>query len=167
MKSIYIKLLTNRWSTALAVKTTFFTLHLSNINPEGEVSSLKINRFMTNYVSNLKWAWQAQFLRHILVILKNNVFLKINKWYIVLSLFDTSTRFRFPKNLKSCTVQIYSHPWMTSHTDTAPLVFSLSSRLRAKIWTYSLTWIDQVIRILVGIFQECWSCLETLSKGNC
>ena len=61
------------WSKALAVKTTFFTLYLSNLNPEGEVYSLKIDRYMANYVSNLKWAWQAQFLGHILV-LKNDVF---------------------------------------------------------------------------------------------
>ena len=28
---------------------------------------------MANYISKLKWAWQAQFFSHILVILKNNV----------------------------------------------------------------------------------------------
>ena len=73
-KSVFLKLRTNHWSKALAVKTTFFTLYLSNLNPEGEVSSLKIDRFIANYVSNLKWAWQAQFLSRILVIWKNDVF---------------------------------------------------------------------------------------------
>ena len=53
---------------------------------------------MANYVSNLKWAWQAQFLSHILVILKNNVFFE-DKQMILLSLFDTFTGFRFTKKL--------------------------------------------------------------------
>ena len=44
-KSVYLKLRTNYWSYSLAVKTTFLTQYLSNLNPEGEVSSFKINGF--------------------------------------------------------------------------------------------------------------------------
>ena len=44
---------------SLAVKTTFLTQYLSNLNPEGEVSSSKIDGFMANCISKLKWAWQA------------------------------------------------------------------------------------------------------------
>ena len=81
----------------MAVKTTYLTHTLSNLNPEGEVSSLKIDRFIAHFVSKLKWAWQAQFLSHILVSLKNNVFFE-DKQMILLSLFDISTGFRFQKN---------------------------------------------------------------------
>ena len=59
---------------SVAVKTTLFTLYLSNLNPEGEVSSFNIDKFMADNISKLKWGWQAQFSSHILVILKNNVF---------------------------------------------------------------------------------------------
>ena len=109
-KSVYLKLRTNHWSYSLAVKTTYFTLYLSNLNPEGEVSNPKIDRLMTNYTSKLKWAWQAQFLSHILIILKNNVFFE-DKQMILLPLFDIYTGFRFTKNLNSCSIQFWSHPW--------------------------------------------------------
>ena len=68
---------------------------------------------MTNYISKLKWAWQAQFLSHILVSLKNNVFFE-DKQMILLSLFDISTGFRFPKNLKSLPIQFWIHPCLVS-----------------------------------------------------
>ena len=103
-KSVFLKLRINRWSKSLAIKTTFFTLYLSNLNPEEEVSSLKIDGFTADYISKLKWARQAQFLSHILVILRNSVFFE-DKQMILLSLFDISTGFRFPKNLKSCSIQ--------------------------------------------------------------
>ena len=105
LKSVFLKLRTNLWSNRLAVKTTFFTLHLSNLNPEDEVSSSKIDWLMTNYILRLKWALRAQCLSHILVILKNNVFFE-DKQMILQSLFDTSTGFRFLKNLKSSAVQV-------------------------------------------------------------
>ena len=72
-KSVFLKLRTNHWSNSLAVKTTFFTLYLSNLNPEDEVCSFKIDRFMANYISKLKWAWQAQFLGYTLLLLQINV----------------------------------------------------------------------------------------------
>ena len=75
---------------------------------------------MANYVSNLKWAWQAQFLSHILVILKNNVFFE-DKQMILLSLFDISTGFRFQKNLKSLPIQFLSHPWIVRKDGVTPL----------------------------------------------
>ena len=46
---------TNYQRFCLALKTTFFTLYLSNLNPEGKVSSSKIDGFMANYISNFKW----------------------------------------------------------------------------------------------------------------
>ena len=64
---------------------------------------------MTIYISKLKWVWEAQFLSHILVSLKNSVFFE-DKQMILLSLFDISTGFRFPKTLKSLPVQILWHP---------------------------------------------------------
>ena len=93
-KSVFLKIIKNHWTESLGVKTTFFTLYLSNLNPEGEVSSFKINRFMVHYISKLKWAWQAQFLSHILITLKNNVFF-VDKQIILLPLFDIYTGFRF------------------------------------------------------------------------
>ena len=58
-KSVNPKLRTSYWRYGLAVKTTFFTQYLSNLNPEGEVSSSKIDGFMPNCISKLKWAWHA------------------------------------------------------------------------------------------------------------
>ena len=58
-KSVNPKLRTSYWRYGLAVKTTFFTQYLSNLNPEGEVYSSKIDGFKGNYISKLKWAWQA------------------------------------------------------------------------------------------------------------
>ena len=72
-KLVYLKLWTNHWSYSLAVKTTYFTLYLSNLNPEDEVCSFKIDRFMVDYFSKLKWAWQAQFLGYTLLLLQINV----------------------------------------------------------------------------------------------
>ena len=80
----------------LVLKATFFTLNLSNLNPEDEVSSPKIDRLMTDYISKLKWAWQAQFLNHDLVIFRNCVSFK-DKQMILVAFFDISTGFRFPK----------------------------------------------------------------------
>ena len=59
MKSVFLKLLKNGWSYCLAVKTTYFTHYLSYLNPEGEVSTSKIDYFVGNQSSILKWAWQA------------------------------------------------------------------------------------------------------------
>ena len=64
---------------------------------------------MTNYISKLKWAWEAQFLSHILVILKNNVFFEDTQM-ILLPLFDTSTDFRFTKKLCKSTIQTLRYP---------------------------------------------------------
>ena len=104
----FLYLQTNHWTEILGVKVTFFTLYLSNLNPEDEVSSLKIDRFRANYISKLKWAWQAQFLSHNLVILKNIVFFR-DKKMILAAFFDIFTGFRFPKNLKSLHIQFLSH----------------------------------------------------------
>ena len=41
------------------------------------------NKQKTNYISKLKWAWQAHFLTHILVILKNCVFLEDKQMILV------------------------------------------------------------------------------------
>ena len=74
---------------------------------------------MKNCISKLKWAWQAQFLSHILVILKNNVFFE-DKQMILLPLFDIYTGFRFTKNLNSCSIQFWSHPCVGAETNLFP-----------------------------------------------
>ena len=48
-------------------------------------------------------------MSHILVILNNNVFFE-DKQMILLSLFDISIGFRFPKNLKSLPILVFRHP---------------------------------------------------------
>ena len=111
-KSVNPKLRTSYWRYGLAVKTTFLTQYLSNLNPEGEVSSSKIDGFMGNYISKLKWAWQAQFLSYVLLILRNNLFFE-DKQMILLSLFDISAGLRFQKNLKSFPIQFLSHLWLS------------------------------------------------------
>ena len=68
---------------------------------------------MKNCISKLKWAWQAQFLSHILVSLKNSVFFE-DKQMILVSFFDIFTGFKFQKNLKSLPIQFLSNPWPNS-----------------------------------------------------
>ena len=70
---------------------------------------------MAYYISKLKWAWQAQFLSHILVSLKNDVFFE-DEQMILLSLFDISAGFRFTKNLKELGVHFLSCPWTNLET---------------------------------------------------
>ena len=67
---------------------------------------------MKNCISKLKWAWQAQFLSHILVSLKNSVFFE-DKQMILVSFFDIFTGFKFQKNLKSLPIQFLSNPCIT------------------------------------------------------
>ncbi len=110
-KSVNPKLRTSYWRYGLAVKTTFLTQYLSNLNPEGKVFSSKIDGFMGNYISKLKWAWQAQFLSYVLLILRNNLFFE-DKQMILVSFFDTFTGFKFQKNLKSLPIQFLSNPWV-------------------------------------------------------
>ena len=43
MKSVFLKLIKNSDSQSLDVKTTLFTYHLSNLNPEGEGFSYEID----------------------------------------------------------------------------------------------------------------------------
>ena len=58
-KSVNPKLRTSYWRYGLAVKTTFLTQYLSNLNPEGDIFSSKIGGFKGNSISKLKWVWQA------------------------------------------------------------------------------------------------------------
>ncbi len=92
------------------MKTTFFTHYLSNLNPEGEVSSSKIDGFKGNYISKLKWVWQAQSMSYVLQILGNSLLFE-DKQMIFVALFDISTGLRFQKILKSFPIQVLSHPW--------------------------------------------------------
>ena len=64
---------------------------------------------MAYYVSKLKWAWQAQFLSHILIILNNSAFFE-DKQMILVSFFNIFAGLRFQKNLKSLPIQFLSHP---------------------------------------------------------
>ena len=66
---------------------------------------------MMNCISKLKWAWRAQFLSRVLVILKISVSFE-DKQMILVSFFDIFAGFRFPKNLKSLPIQFLSHPWV-------------------------------------------------------
>ena len=64
---------------------------------------------MTNCISKLKWAWRAQFLSRVLVILKISVFFE-DKQMILVSFFDIFAGFKFQKNLKSLPIQFLSNP---------------------------------------------------------
>ncbi len=110
-KSVYSKLRKKYWSYSLAVKTTFFTHYLSNLNPEEEGSSCKIDDFMDNYISKLKWAWQAQFLSQAPKILRKCTTFK-DVQMMFLWLLDISTGFRFWNFCWSCHIQFLSNPWI-------------------------------------------------------
>ena len=79
IKSDNSKLRKNYWRYCLALKATFFTLYLSNLNSEGEVSRSKIDRFMAHCFSKLKWAWRAYFLSNAPIFYKNAQLLKMYK----------------------------------------------------------------------------------------
>ena len=58
------------------------THKLSYLNPEGEVSTFKIDWFTAIQILIFKRAWQAQFLHHTLVHKTKNVyFFNIYKWF--------------------------------------------------------------------------------------
>ena len=68
---------------------------------------------MTNHVSKLKWAWQAQFLSQTLLILKKSIqLLKMFKWYYIVWFFDFSTGLRFQRLVWECSIHICSCPWL-------------------------------------------------------
>ena len=70
--------------------------NLSYLNPKGEDSSCKIDGFMATYIPNLRWAWQAQFLSHTLLISKIKTTFKDIQMILIL-FFDFSNGFRFSK----------------------------------------------------------------------
>ena len=49
-KSVFLKIIKNHWTESLGVKTTFFTLYLSNFNPKEQVSTFEIDRFIAYYI---------------------------------------------------------------------------------------------------------------------
>ena len=61
--------------------------------------------FPAKNLQNFRWAWQTQFLSHTLIILENWISFE-GKQMLLPSFFDISNGLNFPKNLKSCTVQI-------------------------------------------------------------
>ena len=100
MKSVFLKLFKNGRSYSLAVKTTFFTHYLSNLNQEEEGSSFKIDDFLAHCSLNLKGAWQAKLLSDTLLTLqKNTTFIGVQ--IMLLSFLDISASFRFLKKVGS------------------------------------------------------------------
>ena len=105
---VFLKLCKNGWSNSLDVKTISFTLYVSYLNLKAEVSSYKINGFIGIYISNLKWAWQAQFVSHTPLIFKNSLFFVDNQ-IIVVIFFKISSSFKDTKNLILFPIQFFSH----------------------------------------------------------
>ena len=105
MKSVFLKLLKHGWSESLAVKTSYFTHQVSYLNLEGEGSSFKIGRFISHFISNLKWAWQAHFLSHTPETLENQISLQ-DVQMILVPFFEIPYGNRLAKNVKSRCVQI-------------------------------------------------------------
>ena len=66
---------------------------------------------MSNCISKLKWAWQAQFLSHTPLIFKNYLFFVDNQIILVL-LFKISSGFKDTKNLILFPIQFFSHLWL-------------------------------------------------------
>jgi hypothetical protein len=64
---------------------------------------------MATYIPKLKWAWQAQFLSHTLLILKINTTFK-GLQIMLLLLFDFFTGFRFSKISVECTLHSEAPP---------------------------------------------------------
>ena len=79
IKSDNSKLRTNYLLEIIALKATFFSISLSNLNPEGEVSRSKIDGFMAHCFSKLKWAWRAYFMSNAPIFYKNAQLLKMYK----------------------------------------------------------------------------------------
>ena len=96
MKSFFVKSFINNLTWSLAVITTFFTQYISYLQLKGQGCSCKIDCFMGNYISKLKGAWQAQFLGHTLVTLKNSLFFE-DVQMMLLWLFDIYTGFKSTK----------------------------------------------------------------------
>ena len=62
------------------------------------------------WILNFKWAWQAQFLSHNLLILQNCIFF-VGKQMILVSFAKIHKGIKVTNFGHSCHIHILSHPW--------------------------------------------------------
>ena len=120
MKSVFLKLPKNDWSESLAIKTSYFTHEVSYLNLKGEGSSFKIGRFMSYFISNLKWVWQGHILPHSPLTLENQISFK-DVQIILVPFFEIPYGDRLAKNVKKLHVRVIPR---STNKDTKMILIS-------------------------------------------
>ena len=90
---------------------SFFNLYKIHIFPKFGGCGSKIEPSTLLWILNFKWAWQAQFLSHNLLILQNCIFFE-DKQMIIVSFPKIHKGIKVTNFGHSCHIHILSHPWI-------------------------------------------------------
>ena len=90
---------------------SFFHLYKIRIFPKLGGCGSKNKLATPFWILNFKWAWQAQFLSHNLLILQNCIFF-VGKQMILVSFTKIHKGIKVTNFGHSCHIHILSHPWL-------------------------------------------------------
>ena len=99
---------------------SFFNLYKIHIFPKFGGCGSKIEPSTLLWILNFKWAWQAQFLSHNLLILQNCIFFE-DKQMILLPFAKILKGIKVTNFGHSCHIHSLSHPWLASCYNCTPL----------------------------------------------
>ena len=99
---------------------SFFNLYKIHIFPKFGGCGSKIEPSTLLWILNFKWAWQAQFLSHNLLILQNCIFFE-DKQMIIVSFPKIHKGIKVTNFGHSCHIHILSHPCANTHNCLATL----------------------------------------------
>ena len=105
---------------------SFFNLYKIHIFPKFGGCGSKIEPSTLLWILNFKWAWQAQFLSHNLLILQNCLFF-VGKQMILVPFTKIHKGIKVTNFGQSCHIHILSHPWITL-LKSPTMLFSRLSR---------------------------------------
>ena len=96
---------------------SFFHLYKIRIFPKLGGCGSKNELATPFWILNFKWAWQAQFLSHNLLILQNCIFF-VGKQMILVSFAKIHKGIKVTNFGHSCHIHILSHPWISQQMHT-------------------------------------------------
>ena len=108
---------------------SFFHLYKIHIFPKLGGCGSKNELATPFWILNFKWAWQAQFLSHNLLILQNCIFF-VGKQMILVSFAKIHKGIKVTNFGHSCHIHILSNPWLRLWLR---LKFRLRLRLRIRL----------------------------------
>ena len=90
---------------------SFFHLYKIRIFPKFGGCGSKNELATPFWILNFKWAWQAQFLSHNLLILQNWIFF-VGKQMMLVSFAKIHKGIKVTNFGYSCHIHVLSHPWL-------------------------------------------------------